>query len=271
MKQKILIALFVISSSLFFTSCVGSALPINWRANQITIDGNSDEWGTELKQIPDQKIWLGTTNDDKFFYLCMVTEDRIKAMQMMRNGLITWFIPENDKDAGFGIKYPMPNKMPRREELQNLGNMNREMFQSENLMKFVDMFLEKQNEFQVLNLDKYSLSLLPLQNKDGIELKLGYKDNKFVYEMKVPLAVHQDYSFQIAALPGENIKVKFETEQNEMSGRTKGSGMMSGGQMGENRGAGAQGGQMRNMPGAGIMQSLQPLNYSTTLKLALPK
>ncbi len=266
MKRQLLFLLITITSSLIFISCGSSVAPINWRSNQITIDGSSEDWGTELKQIPDQKIWLGTTNDDKFFYLCMVTEDRIKAMQMMRNGLITWFIPENEKDAGFGIKYPMPNKMPKREELQNFGNMSREMFQPENLMKLVDMFLEKQNEFQVLNIDKFSLSLLSLQNKDGIELKLGYKDNKFVYEMKVPLAVHEDYSFQIAALPGEVIKIKFETEQNELSGRGQGFGMMGG-----NRSGGAQGGQMRNMPGAGIMQSFEPLNYSTTIKLALPK
>jgi hypothetical protein len=26
-----------------------------------------------------------------------------------------------------------------------------------------------------------------------------------------------------------------------------------------------------NFPGAGIMQSFEPLNYSTTIKLALPK
>ncbi|MCX7874819.1 MAG: hypothetical protein N2321_01490 [Melioribacteraceae bacterium] len=253
-------------SLVIFSSCGGgSAIPINYRSKEIVIDGKSDEWGTELKQIPEQKIWLGTTNDDKFFYLCLVTEDRIKAMQMMRNGLITWFIATNNSDAAFGIKYPRPNKMPKREEMQNIG---REMFQPENLMKLVDMFLEKQNEFQVLNKDKFSLSLLPLQNKDGIELKLGYTENKFVYEMKIPLAVHEDYSFQIAALPGEDLKIKFETEQNEAMGQRIGMMRQGGGQMSGNRG----GGQMQgNFPGAGIMQSFEPLNYSTTFKLALPK
>jgi hypothetical protein len=267
--KKIFISLVSLFIVLIISSCGGAAgIPINYRSTEITIDGKSDEWGTELKQIPDQKIWLGTTNDDKFFYLCLVTEDRIKAMQMMRNGLITWFIPTNNSDAAFGIKYPMPNKMPKREEMMNLG---REMFQPENLSKLVDMFLEKQNEFQVLNKDKFSLSLLPLENKDGIKLKIGYTENKFVYEMKVPLAVHEDYTFQIAALPGEDVKIKFETEQNEMPGGRSG-GMMQGGggQMGGNRGGGT--GQMRgNFPGAGIMQSFEPLNYSTTIKLALPK
>lgn len=251
---------------MLFSSCGGSSgVPINYRTTEITIDGKSSEWGTELKQIADQKIWLGTTNDDKFLYLCLVTEDRFKAMQMMRNGLITWFIPKNNSDAAFGIKYPMPNKMPRREEFQNIG---KEMFQPENLTKLVDMFLEKQNEFQVLNKDKFSLSLLPLENKEGIKLKIGYTENKFVYEMKIPFAVHEDYTFQIAALPGEDVQIKFETEQNVMQGRSGGM-MQGGGQMGGNR---SGGGQMRgNFPGAGLMQSFEPLNYSETIKLALPK
>ena len=147
------------------------------------------------------------------------------------------------------------------------------MFQQQGgLDKIVNMLLEKQTEMQILNSDKYSLSLLPIENQDGIKAKLGYVDGKFVYELQVPLAVHTDYAFQIAAMPGENLQIKFETEQAEATaGRGSGAGMAQGG--GGQMGGGGMGG-MRQGAGGGNMQRFQmpePLNYSTEVKLAQQK
>ena len=272
MKNKnILLILIAVSAISVLTSCGSSAVVQNtWRSSEIKIDGNFTDWQSHLKLLPDQKISLGFTNDDKFFYMCLVTEDRMKVMQMTRAGLITWFIPSGGSENTFGIKYPLPNKNPPREQLQNMG---REMFQQGGqggLDKIVNMMLEKQSELQILNSDKYSLSLLPIENQDGIKAKLGYVDGKFVYELQVPLAVHSDFAFQIASMPGENLQIKFETEQAEAAatGRGSGAGMAQGGggQMG--------GGGMRQGAGGGNMQRFQmpePLNYSTEVKLAQQK
>lgn len=262
--KNILLVLVTVSAFSFFTSCGSSAVVQSaWRSSEIKIDGNFTDWQNHLKLLTDQKISLGFTNDDKFLYMCLVTEDRMKIMQMTRAGFITWFIPSGGSDNTFGIKYPLPYKNPPREQMQNIG---REMFQQGGLDKIVNMLLEKQNEIQILNFDKYSLSLLPIENQDGIKAKLGYVDGKFVYELQVPLAVHSDYAFQIASMPGENLQIKFETEQAEAAaGRGAGAGMAQGG--------GGMGG-MRQGAGGGNMQRFQmpePLNYSTEVKLAQQK
>ncbi len=261
MKRKNLLYLLTIFSAVAFLSACGSSTVVlnNWRTEEIVIDGNFQDWKNNLKLLPDQKISLGFTNDDKFFYMCLVTEDRMKVMQITRAGFITWFIPSGGSENTFGIKYPLPIKNIPREQMQNLG---REMFQQGGLDKIVNMMIEKQNEMQILNSDKYSLSLLSTDNKDGIKAKLGYIEGKFVYELQVPLAVHYDYSFQIASLPGDKMQIKFETEQIE-SPAGRGAMMQGGGQIG---------GGMR--PGGGNMQRFQmpePLNYSVDLKLAEKK
>lgn len=273
-KSLLLITLTTIAFTLL-TSCGSSpVLQNNWRASEIKIDGNYNDWQAYLKPLADQKISLGFTNDDKFLYMCLVTEDRMKVMQLTRAGFITWFIPASGSDNTFGIKYPLPNKNIPREQMQGMG---RELLQQGapggGLDKMVNMMLEKQNEMQIINSDKYSLSLLPLENQDGIKAKLGYTEGKLVYELQVPLAVHNqgDYAFQIASVPGDILQIKFETEQAEAAaGRASGAGMaQGGGQMG----GGGMGG-MRQGAAGGNMQRFQmtePLNYSTEVKLAQQK
>lgn len=257
---------YVILIPLLIQSCSsGPSLISEYKSTEIIIDGKTADWQNQLREFSDQKIWLGFTNDDKFFYMTLVTEDRSKIMQMMRGGFITWFIPASGSENTFGIKYPLSNKFNPREQLQNF---NREMFQQgggiENLVK---MFLDKQNEIQIVNSEKYSLSLLPVENKDGIKAKLGYDEGKFVYELQVPLAVHDDYSFQIAALPGDELKVKLETEQIDMDAAR---GAMGGGmQRGGAQGGGGQG--RGNMTGAGRFTPSEPLNYTINLKLGIKK
>lgn len=277
MKSKnFLLILIAVSALSVLTSCGSSAVVQNtWRSTEIKIDGNYTDWQSHLKLLPDQKISLGFTNDDKFLYMCLVTEDRMKVMQMTRAGLITWFIPSSGSENTFGIKYPLPNKNPPREQMQNAG---RELFQQGGqggLDKIVNTMLEKQNEMQILNSDKYSLSLLPIENQDGIKAKLGYIDGKFVYELQVPLAVRNqgDYAFQIASTPGENLQIKFETEQAEAAaGRGSGAGMAQGG--GGQMGGGGMGGMRQGTGSGGNNQRFQmpePLNYSTEVKLAQQK
>jgi len=268
MNYKRVIVLTCCSFLLLIASACssGTILQNNWKSDEIIVDGNYQDWKSNLKLYPDQKISLGFLNDDKYFYMCLVTEDRMKVLQMTRAGFITWFIPSSGSENTFGIKYPLPIKNISREQMQNMG---REMFQQGGLDKVVNMVLEKQNEIQILNSEKYSLSLLPVENKDGIKVKLGYAEGKFVYELQVPLAVHDDYDFQIAAMPGDKMRIKFETEQAEAgAGRGAGGGMMQGGQMGGGIGGMRQGG------GGGNMQRFQmpePLNYSIDLKLAEKK
>lgn len=270
--KKNLFILSVVASSIFLISGCTASLKFNsaWQDNEIKIDGNMSEWNKSIQQIPDKKISIGFRNDEKFLYVCLASEDRSKIMMITRAGLIVWFEPESGVKNKFGIRYPIATALST---LMPTPEMNREGTQGSNLEKILTKILEQQNEFQIINKDKFPLTALPIVNNEGIEIKLGYHSNQFVYELKVPLAVNSDYSYAVDALPGEKVKVKFETEEFSLEGmRGTGSGMSSGDGGGIPQGGGGRpgggrpGGGMRN-PGMGGGNLFEPLNFTLEINL----
>ena len=270
-KKKSFFILPVIMSGIFLINGCAASSNMNslWQNNEIKIDGDASEWNKSIQQIPDKKISIGFRNDDKFLYVCLVSEDRSKIMMITRAGLIVWFEPESGAKNKFGIRYPIVTTLST---LIPTPEINREGGQGSNLDKIFSKILEQQNEFQIINKDKFPLTALPIVNNEGIEVKLGYHSNQFVYELKVPLAVNADYSFAVDALPGEKIKVKFETEEfsfEGLRGAGSGSGMPpgSGGKPQGGGGGGRPGGGGMRSPGMGGSNMMEPLNYTVEINL----
>ena len=241
-----------------------------WRNNEIKIDGDISDWQNNLISIPDKKFAVGFKNDDKFLYISLITDDRMKIMQMLRTGFITWFTPDDGNGKTFGVKFPLSNKDMEGEQLQN---MNREPFQRNNRDDMEKQFaglLNQQKELEIINKDKFPLSLMPLENKEGIKAKLGYIADNFVYELQVPLIAGGNYSFSIDAAPGGKVNISFETEKMDLENprgamREGGAAPRGGGQMpGGQRGASRMG---QGMPG---LQSSEPINYSFNVILQQP-
>ncbi len=268
MYSKKLARKIVISISIFLFVIVNGCSSVketasSWRNNEIKIDGDISDWQNSLVSIPDKKLAVGFKNDDKFLYISLITDDRVKVMQMLRGGFITWFIPNGRSDKTFGVKFPLANKDLLSEELNN---MNRETFQQENrgnMEKQLSRLLIQQKEFEVINKDKFPLSLMYLENKEGIKVKLGYTENNFVYELQVPLISGENYTYTIKAAPGEKVNIRFETEQfdsENIRNAIKERGTMQRGE-GDIPSAQREGsGRMRQgMPG---FQKLDPINYS---------
>ncbi|OGU98055.1 MAG: hypothetical protein A3J84_06245 [Ignavibacteria bacterium RIFOXYA2_FULL_37_17] len=241
-----------------------------WKDNEIKIDGDISDWQNALISIPDKKFAVGFKNDDKFLYISLITDDRMKIMQMLREGFITWVTPNEGDGKTFGVKFPLSNKDMEGEQLQS---MNREPFQRDNRDNMEKQFvrlLNRQNELEIINKDKFPLSLMPLENKEGIKVKLGYTANNFVYELQIPLTTGENYSFPVNAAPGGKVSIRFETEKMDLENsrgamREGGAAPRSGGQMpGGQRGAGRMG---QGMPG---LQNSEPINYSFDVILQLP-
>ena len=287
LKRPLLKLFWVISffAAIIFLAGCGSSQVImsSYEKGDIKIDGDISDWGKSIQKIPDNTFSLGFKNDDKFLYISLMTEDRSKIFQMFRSGFIIWFEPESGDYKTFGIKYPLPadqNNMPQmpdaNAEGMNRERPNREDMGGENMPRenFFDRMLITQNEFEIVNKDKYPLIALPLINKEGIEVKLASHKEQFVYELKIPLADNKQYSFVAGALPGDKLKVEFETEQMERKksdesrggmsiggrGEEPGEGEMDGGGRGGRRGSSARGGQFG--------KRVTPLNYTVELNLA---
>ena len=266
-------AVFIISN---LSGCSSSkSLMSSWQNKEIKIDGNPAEWLPVMQQIPDKKVSVGFKNDSKFLYLCFMTEDRAKIYQIMRNGFVVWYETESNEYKTYGVRYPLPINFSEQKSMGKEGEQRqggerekaagndmgaglgeqaeggKDLGQRENLDKFFQNFFQKQNEIEVIDKDRFPLTALSLPNKEGTEAKFGTWKGMLVYELKVPLAVGGDYSFSAGAVPGDNLKVRFETET--LSARSMGEQGESGGQRGQRPGGG-MGGGMRGggMRGGGM-------------------
>jgi len=269
MYSKILIRKVVLSIVIFLfviiTAGCGSVKETTsiWNNNGIKIDGDISDWQNSLVSIPDKKFAVGFKNDDQFLYVSLITDDRMKIMQMLRNGFITWFTPDGKNDKTFGVKFPMSNKDMKDEQLNNINRENFLLDNRDNMEKQLTKLIIQQKELEIINKEKFPLSLMPLANKEGIRAKLGYTENNFVYELQVPLKTDENYTYQIGTTPGGKVNIRFETEQidsENIRNAMKERGTMQRGE-GDIPSAQREGtGRMRQ--GSAGFQKLEPINYS---------
>lgn len=261
---KLIPAILIILGLL--SGCSGEKeLLSNWTNQQIKIDGETSDWQNDLEYIKDDNVALGFKNDSKFLYICLTTNDFTKVFPMFRGGFITWLEPENDGKT-IGIKYPMHNISNNNEQVPH---SSEEIYNRRNPGEFINRMMQRQNELQVLNNDKIPLTNLPVENKEGITAKVGYHSDRFVYELKVPLNDNK-YAYKISALPGEKIKINFETEEPErknFGGDREGGMRVSRGEGGERSGFGERPeGRRHGMRQEG-RGSFEPLNFSVEVTL----
>lgn len=242
-----------------------------WNNNGIKIDGDISDWQNSLVSIPDKKFAVGFKNDDKFLYVSLITDDRMKIMQMLRNGFITWFTPDGKNDKTFGVKFPMSNKDMKDEQLNNINRENFLLDNRDNMEKQLTKLIIQQKELEIINKEKFPLSLMPLANKEGIRAKLGYTENNFVYELQVPLKTDENYTYQIDTTPGGKVNIRFETEQidsENIRNAMKERGTMQRGE-GDIPSAQREGTGRMRQSSAGF-QKLEPINYSFDVILQQP-
>lgn len=271
-KNVFMMNMFFFSAALgiFFTGCSSEKeLISNWRDKEVTIDGNASDWEGKLTYYTDYNAAVGIRNDDKNIYICLTTTDPMKVMPMFRRGFTIWLEPENDDSKTLGYKFPFfdNGKMAQPEPRGEGGGFNRE-----NIEKMIGEMIKDQNEMQIFRKDKYPLTMISLQNNEGIKAALGYDNNEFVYELQVPLK-GTNYQYAVSAAPGEKLKIKFETDQRQggegnggrrMGGRggmRPGGGEPGGGELG----GGQPGGEMGN-PGM-RRASFEPFNFTLNVTL----
>ncbi len=235
-------------------SCSSSdTLISNWDNNNVLIDGSPEEWLKDLKYDSENKIAYGFKNDNKFLYMCIVFDEPSKLL-LMRAGAIVWFEGEVDSKT-FGIKYPLRKLSDNNNEL----NINRELLNKENPIERIQKYFKNQNELSIVNNEKYPLGQFPIKmNKEGIQLQIGFYQESFVYELRIPLRNNNEYLYCIDTDAGESIVVKFETEEMDFERMENRGGMrpMPGGQRPQ------QGRSQRpNIP------DIEPLNFSVTVQL----
>ncbi len=243
--SKILISTVFIFT-LLMTGCSSTVELISTPVpGRININGDASDWGTNLKYIPDEKAAIGISNDQNYFYLCLTTSDMSKVMPMFVGGFTVWLEDESNGDEVIGVKYPLHNIVNESRIMVNPGE-----FREKGRGMMISKLIKSQDEIRILNKDNYPLTVISTSDSSGLKAAIGYNNDQFIYELRVPLKVDDQNKYGINAGPGDKLLVKLETEKPDrgnFGGRENGGGMRPGGEMGggypgRGRGMGREGG-----------------------------
>jgi hypothetical protein len=270
--KKTLYAVIVVITALYIYGCGSTKeLTSHWSGDKIKVDGNQEDWEKKLNYDSDEGIAYGFCNDDSNLYVCLTTGNRQRIFQIIRAGFIVWFEPVNTDGKMICIKYPVgvtefSEGQPENEE-RNPDDQNR---MENRITEMINNLQVQQNEFLIMNKEKFPLTAYPFQNKVGIDIKVGYHLGQFVYEMKIPLKGMNENEYGVYANPGDIVKVGFQTEEFERSNfGDRGSGMGGERPEGGFGGFGGRGGMGggRGMDRGNAPQQLKQLDYWVKLNL----
>ncbi len=198
------------SSSLQLTS--------KWSKHGIRIDGDLKEWSDSALFVQKDDIRCGVMNDDEFLYVCAMSSKPNLGRQVMFRGMTVWFDPNGGEKRTFGVRFPIgmargeiPTR-PDEEETDQRGN------------RFDAMNRQLLSDFEFIGPTEKDLQMVPRLQGQGIEMHLTSTPERFVYELKVPLAYSSAHPYAVESHPGAPIGVGFETNTFQRPGTAEGSG-----------------------------------------------
>ncbi|HSD63625.1 MAG TPA: hypothetical protein VLB50_07495 [Ignavibacteriaceae bacterium] len=256
MKIRKIFPIIISFSLIILEGCSSTPELISTTENNIKIDGNVDDWGTNLKYFSDENASVGVSNDNHYFYLCLTTNELGSVMPMFAKGFVVWL--ENEKsDSSIGIKYPLHNIVNEARIM-----INPEAFRRKGRGMMLKELIDEQNEIRILNKDNFPETVISTSDSSGLTAKIGYINDQFVYELRVPIDKNDKDKYYLSSAPGEKILVKFETETPERRnfGGGRGGSIMDPGGMGYP--GGGYGGES-----GGERMPFNPINFEVEVTL----
>jgi hypothetical protein len=282
-RFTILFATFSICALLFFGCSSMQKIPSKWDKAEIKIDGNDSEWQKNMYFVENDKIMVGTKNDENYFYFCLKTSDRATIRSIMTLGLTVWVNNSDNKDKKFGIHYPL-NFMGKGERMRVPEFDNPEKNKPDDMKHDIDEKLSKlKSQMEILindDEDSWHTDIDEAKTKYKIMAEFNNVNDIFVYELAIPLK--SDYS-ELSINPVKDMPLGIGLETGEFKrpernmNSDRGSGMpgemppMGGGGMfpgGGGRGGGMRGGSHGRLPESGDRSSMEQLKVWLEVQLA---
>ena len=261
MKSQPLILLLLVVVILI----VGCGVTINstWKSQEITIDGNGDDWeGLPLQYQEDMKVVYGIVNDNEAINFIFRFNDADLARLFSMRGFTLWLNDEDFKKKLIGIHYKDDDI--RDKFIAELSKRSRGQVQEEQPPFQV---VKPKGKFTLAKND--SLTVAPIPELPSFEAAADAKDGVFCYEFGIPLTSVDGsrYYLNLADQKIFNVGLeihgmseeeqdKIKAEMEERQGSTQDGNMGSrsgGGKRGGMRGGGKRGGgnrpQMPDMDG----------------------
>ena len=108
----------VFVSALILGGCSGpKVLTTSSNGGDVRVDGNLNEWSSDLASVSSDAASVGIRHDDDFTYIAFATQDEGMMRQILSAGMTFWLNNTADEAHQYGIEYPLA----RRPERQTVG------------------------------------------------------------------------------------------------------------------------------------------------------
>jgi hypothetical protein len=251
MHRLSVLSFILFASAFLMVGCSTLQVESDWRDREITINGKSDDWLGALYFFEKENISAGFLNDKNYIYICLVAENPLIRNQLMWQGFTLWFDPDGGKDKTLGIKFPIGRQESR--PLMRGREGGREGLPD--VERFQEALEKSLAELEILEPGKDEHRKMPVEEAEGIDIKLEVSSGLLVYELKVPLLADEQHPYAVGVEAGSSIGIGLEVPKIDLGamrervgGRQPGGMGMPGGGIGRGGGVGMPGGRRPQMP-----------------------
>ena len=250
---QLLFSVIILLLIVFTTGCREYEMKSQWKDREIHIDGDSSDWSGLLGYVEEEGLSVGVLNDGEFLYICLISANQARRMQVMNQGLTIWFDPQGKKDKVLGIRYPLGMSEGERAELRE-----RRTPQKQNTPETKRPQMRRpQNVVEILIPGQDLVHTVPFRELAGIQVRMDRQTDSLTYELRIPLKSGESFPYAVNASPEQKIGLGIEIPKMDRVNRTgaRGRGSMGGGGMpggGGIDGGGISGGRGGGMRGGSI-------------------
>jgi len=256
----------------FLASGCGTTLelPSRWTDKRIDIDGSLREWVDSTSFVEKDGIRCGVMNDKEYLYVCLMSSTPNLGRQLIMRGMTVWFDPNGGEKKTIGVRFPlgaMRGGMLRPESGgRNPGAMG-DRAPENRQQRFDEIEQQALQEFEFLGPGPNDRQRVLRIQGQGVEFQLTARPERFVYEMKIPLAYSSQHPYAVESYAGSAIGIGFDSSLQERSMAGEGGGENSGGAPpggGRTGGGGGRGGRGGGMPGGSRPGGMQQAGAGAT-------
>lgn len=242
----------------------GETINSTWKSQEITIDGNGDDWeGLPLQYQEDMNVVYGLVNDDKTIDFMIRFNDENLARMFSMRGFALWLNEKGEEEKQIGIHYR--DESMRDQFIVDTRKRSRENRDDENKQPIPK---KPDGKFHLAKND--TLTSIRLKEVPGFKAAADQNNGIYCFEFSIPLISEIGFSENFNLSTDGSIKVgleivgmskeekeimeaQMEERRNAMQGGGRGGGRSGGGLKGGMRGGGRPGGgerpQMPDMDG----------------------
>lgn len=212
-----LTSLAIILLHSFLVSGCGTTLelPSRWADRRIEIDGILREWIDSTAFVEKDGIRCGVMNDKEYVYVCMMSSTPNLGRQLIMRGMTVWFDPNGGEKKVIGVRFPIGSirggAMMRPEMGDQRPREAHDRPPEDRRQRFDEIEKQALQEFEFLGPGPDDRQRVLRIQGQGVEFHLTATPERFVYEMKIPLAYSSQHPYVVESYAGSVLGVGFDS------------------------------------------------------------